>query len=486
MGEDGCQACSAGHWASLFLSIGLIPVLVLVIYASSSNIHSWRGDPAEAVGMAVELFIELAQVVGVLTLTSIEWPAALGQLFDISGFFEFVVPLHCLFGSLPNASIQYFGSLLTVPLVCLTAWVLWALSRICPCGRVWSAAKVQNVCGKVLATLFVSQITLCMLPFMCYAHPNGQDMSVLEFAGTICGTSDHIIMIIIAAFATGVCLAFIAYCTLKVYRMKQIVMAHDAHHQLEKILYIVEDFSTGNAVTFLWLKLKELLLSFVLVVEPSDSRIQVAYFYTILLGFTMFTCRTFPFKLPYFNFMDVVLHSIMLSLLCLGKDYIPNLSVEKYVESQMLVVIAGVALALCFITILLVPILNRLVRRGTGELWPIMNLGSYPTEDSLEALWQKVNKIGTDELHNIMLTWSVYDFKNFVACLLSLKPGLSTVFASASTAELAFDAHPPSATLSSRPHTCQDDDQSAARSAEPCADDASQSADIAWMGKFSL
>eukprot|EP00928_Gymnodinium_smaydae_P057294 TRINITY_DN4054_c1_g3_i1.p1 TRINITY_DN4054_c1_g3~~TRINITY_DN4054_c1_g3_i1.p1 ORF type:complete len:1570 (-),score=267.31 TRINITY_DN4054_c1_g3_i1:395-5104(-) len=432
--DDGeCKPCEGQYWALLALYLAVIVLIIYFMYkAMDAGFHRMRSDPGEAFTMSIEMGLELGQVIGVLTLTSVVWPDLLGDMLALSDYLEFSVPLYCVFMKMAPF-MKYLGALLTIPLAGATAFGWAFVSKINPIMTSWNMGRVLNMVGKFTSTLFVSQITLCMLPFMCYSHPNGLDSSVLEYPQVICGAGDHIGMILVACVGLLACVSFLAFCCYKIYNMKRIFASADANEQLHKIYFIIEDFRFGRGDTFIWFKAKELLLSLVVVVEPDDSNVQILLFGLILLVSTVMTCKYYPWKVPYLNLMDVVLHVQILLMLCIGKDYVPKLDAGKYEGSVAYVAVFGVFIALVLLTLVVVPVLNRLVKGKSGELFYLINLSRFPSEDDLSIMWNKVSKLDPASMHKAISTWQIYDCNTFMSCLSALKPSKVTMVMGASS-----------------------------------------------------
>eukprot|EP00928_Gymnodinium_smaydae_P057292 TRINITY_DN4054_c1_g2_i1.p1 TRINITY_DN4054_c1_g2~~TRINITY_DN4054_c1_g2_i1.p1 ORF type:complete len:1579 (-),score=249.66 TRINITY_DN4054_c1_g2_i1:119-4834(-) len=421
--SDGeCVPCEEVYWWMLALYLLAIVTIIYILYkALDAGFHGLRSDPAEAFSMAVEMGLEMGQVIGVLTLTSIVWPDLVNAVLDLSAYLEFSVPTYCMFKDLPPF-VNYLGALLTVPIAIAIAWVWCLVSKVNPMMATWSVPKVLNMSGKFISTLFVSQVTLCMLPFMCYSHPNGLDSSVLEYPIVICGDADHVGMIIVAVVGIILCVLFLAFCIYKIYHMKRIFSSPDAADQLKKIYFIIEDFRYGRGDTYVWLKLKELFLALVVVAEPDDSYIQVFLFAAILLASCIGTCRFYPWKVPFLNLLDVLLHIQILVLLCIGKDYIPFIDEGVYDNSAVYVFATFVFLALTIAVMVLVPLANRAIKGKGGDLLYIINMSAFPSEDDLSIMWSKVSKVTADDMHKAISKWQIYDCNTFMSCLAALQP----------------------------------------------------------------
>eukprot|EP00928_Gymnodinium_smaydae_P007448 TRINITY_DN12673_c0_g1_i1.p1 TRINITY_DN12673_c0_g1~~TRINITY_DN12673_c0_g1_i1.p1 ORF type:complete len:1569 (+),score=206.97 TRINITY_DN12673_c0_g1_i1:56-4762(+) len=424
LAADGgdCKVCEGSYWGilSVYL-VGFVMVIYCLYKALDISNHSMRADPAETFGMSMEMGLETGQIIGVLTLTSVVWPSTMSAGLGLTEYLEFSLPTYCIFAGMAP-SLSYLGALLTIPLAAGTAWVWCFFSWVNPIMKSWQKSKVLNMTFKFASTLFVSQITMCMLPFMCYSHPNGLDSSVLEYPQVICGAGDHIGMVVVASVGIVICVAFLAFCIYKIYRLPEIFKSPDAHDKLLKIYFIIEDFRFGRADTFVWLKAKELALSLVVVVEPDDSYIQILLFALILMFGMIMTGHYYPWKVPYLNAMDIFLHFQILLLLCIGKDYVPKLDDEAYSGSSAYVQAAGVSIILTTLAFALVPLVNRLVRGQSGEIFYAINMNAFPDEEDLTVMWNRVSTINAEELHEAISHWQIYDCNMFMACLARLKP----------------------------------------------------------------
>eukprot|EP00928_Gymnodinium_smaydae_P020714 TRINITY_DN18014_c0_g2_i1.p1 TRINITY_DN18014_c0_g2~~TRINITY_DN18014_c0_g2_i1.p1 ORF type:complete len:1409 (-),score=124.84 TRINITY_DN18014_c0_g2_i1:152-4123(-) len=418
--DGSCRPCESQSYFGMAVYFVIIFVSVILLYVSSSGARQWRGDAGEASIMGVTVSLQLAQILAVLTLTTVEWPEALASFVEGGGAVEFKVPFQCVFANISHPYFRYLGGLCTVPIVLACSWCVYLATACLPYSLRWRVSRVFSMCGKIFATLFTSQVTLCMLPFMCYVHPNQSDSSVIEFSATICGTGDHIVMVLIAVVGLLCCIGYVSYCMRRLSQMGSILSLPDAQERIEWILFLFEDFRHGCSHTFLWLKLKEFALPLVMVVAPSDSSIQILFFTLILLLCMFLSCRYYPWKIPFFNLMDLLTHACILTLLMLSKDYVPRS--EDYTGSRAFAMILGAACAAGFTAMLLVPFANRALRGRTGQLFQLMTLGPCPSEQKLHNIWTSVQVIEPEDLHLAMSQWQIYDCNIFVSCLDALQP----------------------------------------------------------------
>eukprot|EP00928_Gymnodinium_smaydae_P042475 TRINITY_DN28596_c0_g8_i1.p1 TRINITY_DN28596_c0_g8~~TRINITY_DN28596_c0_g8_i1.p1 ORF type:complete len:560 (+),score=90.42 TRINITY_DN28596_c0_g8_i1:219-1682(+) len=416
-----CKKCSGVDWAGFIVYLLLIPLAVVGLYLTSGAMHAWRGNPGASLSMALRMALRFVQILAVFTLTTVEWPSFVENGMDGSANVDFAVPFACISGA--DVVVGYLGGMLTLPiaLVCLSLIYLAKKMTATP----WSGNAAIATWGKICATLFVSQVTLCMFPFMCYSHPNGSS-SVLKYTATLCGSSDHTYMIIIGTIGLLLAIAFAAYCAFKTCRIKQIVEADDAHIQLERLLFVVDDFRTGMFSAFMWMRIQEFCIALTVVTVPDDTNLQIMYFFFIMLVAATCTCTFFPWKFPFHNIMAALFQVGVLCLLMVGKDYVVDAGAD-YNGSVTYVLIVGFTLAVSFIVLLIVPAVNRFARGAKGELFYIMNLGNFPTEEKINELWGSVSSLSADDIHSALSMWQIYDVLVFQTTLDALRSKRSSI-----------------------------------------------------------
>eukprot|EP00928_Gymnodinium_smaydae_P057286 TRINITY_DN4054_c0_g1_i4.p1 TRINITY_DN4054_c0_g1~~TRINITY_DN4054_c0_g1_i4.p1 ORF type:complete len:933 (+),score=119.22 TRINITY_DN4054_c0_g1_i4:154-2799(+) len=415
-----CKACTGLDWTFLVVYLLVIPVAVIALYLTSGAMHAWRGNPGASLSVALRMALRCIQILTVFTLTTVNWPSVIEDSMEGGGNFNFAVPFACIAQN--TVVLEYVGGMLTLPIAFISLLLLFLVLKAT--STPWSGNSAFAVWGKICATMFVSQVTLCMLPFMCYTHPNGSS-SVLQYTATLCGSNDHIYMVIVAVIGVLLAIAFASFCAYKTCKIKAIVEADDAHVQLERILFVIDDYRTGLFSAFMWMRLQEFCLALTMVINPDDSYLQILYFFTIMLIATSCICASFPWKFPFHNIMHVAFNVGALCFLLLAKDYV--VKVSSYDGSVSYVLIVGVVLAFTFIVLLLVPALNRLLRGGKGEMFVLMNLGSFPTEEKLDKLWGSVSSLSADDIHSALSMWQIYDVLVFEQTLTALSSKRSSI-----------------------------------------------------------
>eukprot|EP00928_Gymnodinium_smaydae_P000735 TRINITY_DN10286_c0_g1_i1.p1 TRINITY_DN10286_c0_g1~~TRINITY_DN10286_c0_g1_i1.p1 ORF type:complete len:828 (+),score=78.44 TRINITY_DN10286_c0_g1_i1:315-2486(+) len=398
-----CEHCSGSHWVGLIIYVFCVFIGVALVYATSGSGHSWRGNPAVSLSMALRIILRIVQILAVFTLTTVNWPAPIWNGLQTVAFVDFSAPFTCI--AKANVVAKYIGGMFTMPIAAICVLIIFYLSKLRPVP--WSVGHALTAWGKICAVLFVSQLTLCMLPFMCYTHPNGSK-SVLRYSSTVCGTSDHVYMSVVASVGLVIAIAFVAFCAYKTFRMQKIVEADDAQHQLERIMFLVDDFRTGMFSAFVWMRLEDFFIALTVVLVPDDSRLQIMFFFCVTMVSATLTSVCSPWKFPFHNVMNVLLQFEALVLLLLGKDYVPGVG-NDYVGSVTYVLAVGFVLSVSFTMLVLVPAVNRIVRGQKGEMFIITNLGSFPSEEEITKLWKSVSTLSSDDLHSALSMWQVYD-----------------------------------------------------------------------------
>jgi len=220
------------------------------------------------------------------------WPATVTALRATVSIFEFefgsLIPQACLFvGASDN--LLFFVTAFAFPIVIAYSWLFFALSKILPARFRWTLDKTKNMSGKILNTVFVSQITFSMIPMTCYSHPGGTQKSVADYPATLCGTQGHIIMIVWGVISLLVAIGFLAHILWIIKKVPQIIASPDHDNLVLPIVFLIEDFRVESYWMILPAKAFEFGLAMVGVVEPDSTFAQI-YLYLGVISWYNVLC----------------------------------------------------------------------------------------------------------------------------------------------------------------------------------------------------
>jgi hypothetical protein len=432
-----CQPCNDGEvifFVLLFVVMSFI--IPIMSYYTFNGRHSWKSTPMETFGISVEVLVEMMQVYGVLAALNVSYPDVMRILWAVIPDIDFgvIIPSMCLFSTSLGA---YFVATICIPLITGQSFTVYLVSKLFGKAK-WKLPTAANGACKFLNMLYVSQITMSMVPMMCYKHPDGT-MTVLAFPAVFCDYNPtRSGMLVIAIASLAFCCAFAAYIAYLVWKVPSYFCRvaqqwrgatdegeNDEGENTQRrrvstleqdkrdwLVFIIEDFRHEAYWMMVPNKLFEICMAFVLVAEP-DSTFHQILLYSLLVGvFGFTTLSIWPFKIPAVNAASVSLLAYLLVFLLIACNYINEGGEDADSE-------AYATIFTCFAVAtpisLMGAIVYNLTTRGLhGEMLPVLNgTWSYGDIELLLEKWEVVRDLHASDMKDSLRNRSYYDVRTF-------------------------------------------------------------------------
>jgi hypothetical protein len=257
----------------------------------------------------------------------------------------------------------------------------------------------------------VTQVTIGLMPFMCYSHPNPLIKSITEFPATTCDSPNAQVMNVGGILSVLVSLAFLGYLAFEMWRAPQKLNSPNGSTYMESILFSIEDFRSDMFFFNIPMKLQELSLGLVTVVYPDNARHQITAFMFIFIISLFLMSMCWPFKPPLLNLTLIALYL----LICLGlhvatvdlgdptPDDVSNASWCTYIFSV-------VGFSFMIVTIL-VGIVNRIFQRN--QLFAVVQLRPHPDYAAIATMWNGCGALSGQQLAAQLEYWEIGQIANF-------------------------------------------------------------------------
>jgi hypothetical protein len=392
----------------------------------------------ESIVVMVEALIELCQVIAIVATSAIVWPPLMTGLMDAFAAFGFEISDLAAFECMINYDKDYklyWPSSVVIPGLLLQAFAVHFLTQLFPD----SFAKFRmympftwNLCGKIINTLYVSQVALGMTPFVCYAHPEpNEHSSLVSYPGTICMEGDWAPIAIAGIISLILSAAYFAYMCFELWRLPQKMHDPNAKKYMQSITFLIEDF---RADVYYWnvpMKLTEVVFAVVFVIGAGDA-LKERIFLTFIFLFSLFgMARFWPYKAPLINLIVSITYGVLVMvLLPAGTHESPEQ--EKFGEQAMFAftIISVLSFAFVFVT----GIANIIVEGKHGNLFAYVMLRKrLPNLNEIAQSWDQIRKIDEQAMLEYLSNAQIYDINAVENMIPILAPSLAPNHISASS-----------------------------------------------------
>jgi hypothetical protein len=386
----------------------------MLLYRMLENHHHWKLSVAEFFGISVEMLIEVCQVLGTLTGINVELNIGFAQFLEVMNFFDIgaYVSVECLARDMSDP-LRYWVIMAVIPLIIVVTWIEFLLFKILPVPQrfKWKTTRTWNLSMKIFNTIFVSQISIGVMPLQCFKHPNGVVRTVMDFPATDCSTGEYVPMLLGGLLSLFISALFLAYLTFEMWRAPRKLNSPNGKEYMEIILFSVEDFRSDMYWFNIPMKIQELLLGFVTLVWTSNARFQLSGFTSIFVLSLWITCTAWPFKPPILNLMLTVLYFLIALSLHLAGDQAPP--PDQYTKdwSQALTFVSAFCGFMLMIAFIGCGICNRIFQKN--QLYAITQLRYQPNFAEIATMWNNCAALNGDQLAAQLEFWEIGQIQGF-------------------------------------------------------------------------
>jgi hypothetical protein len=361
------------------------------------------------------MIIEVCQVIGTLSGIAVTLHVDFQNLMNYLNFFDFsaYISVECL-ARFMSDSTKYWILMGMIPAMIVVAWIWYLLFMVLPVPSrfKWKFTRTWNLSMKIFNTVFVSQISIGVMPLQCNLHPNGVVRTIMDFPGTICdGNAEQISMNIAGAISLLLSALFFAYLLLEAWRAPKKLNGPNGVAYMEMILFSVEDFRSDMYWFNIPMKLQEAALGFVTVIWVSNEKHQISAFTCIFIVSLWATCMCWPFKPPLLNFMLAVLYFLLCMGLHMASDQCkaPDERMKDWAQSLtftcalmgFLLMIALIGLGIC----------NRIFQKN--QLFAVTQMRYQPDFNQIATMWNNCAALSGEALAAQLEFWEIGQIGGF-------------------------------------------------------------------------
>jgi hypothetical protein len=362
--ENKCRKCEGLD------GVGFVIFLVLAFMLSPLTYYLVNSELTSQVSSAALVCISMGTVVTVMQLSailsqiSIAWPSELHFAFELFSIFaldlRFLKP-ECASLGVRSAASKFYFSLFLLP--ALGGWIFLVSCITRMISKHDEAAKVKNLIlakkgqkdpnyksspwwvmlrpetfntfGTIYQAAFITVAMTTISPMRCYGHPNGES-SLVSDPQVICGEGEHPAMLYMG-FVTMLLfvVCFILYYVYVTHKMPQIAAVDPLFYRSRK--YMIFRFRSSTwywGVVFL---VRNFFCALTTVVDPNRPYLQTVLFVTVLLTYTVFQVRVWPWKTEGLNIIDLVSSWSMALITFFSSAYVFEASPEDELTALWLV-----------------------------------------------------------------------------------------------------------------------------------------------------
>jgi len=320
-GTDCGRKCNVKD--SLFLIaiiVGFVPVCVVVYFRTNKPIGI-RTDALGGAGIVFGMVYTCVQILSIVSASQIRFPVGITTVLSTSSVLSIntdALRSSCLLG---GASVQQFAVRCGLPSMIAPVFLaIWLLSKVMPKVKSFVADKVFNSICHLLQVLFIVVAHICITPFACYGHPNGES-SIVTYPSVLCGGADWSLFVVLAVLlALVTVIPFFSLCLMaSAYPEGKVVKFRFFFHRFRPHVY--------------WwgilLLTRHTLLAFSNMVNPDDPVSQLIFIAALFIAYLSFVCLYMPWTAIELNSFEVSTMAILTMLVITAAGFMPETTDKK-------------------------------------------------------------------------------------------------------------------------------------------------------------
>lgn len=433
-----CQDENLPLWTACFLVLGVAFLVVYYYLTSQSQSYNPQASVSTVVVCLVGLAFNMFQNVAVISAAPTAWPPLListvhsGRILTLN---VEVIGLSCIFAGPGSVLLKYLAQAAAFPLVICVILLVFVFTRLLAKAGAWGGHPFATLAwtwhgtvsliGKFCHCTFPTMVNISLIPFMCYAHPDGEE-SLVKFTDTFCWEGgDHLLMMVAGAILAGLSLVFFSLCSWSAWKVADWNPRSQAACK-----FMVEDFRPD----MLWFGMvtlcRGLLLSLPAVMASNMATLQLVLLHSVMIGSLAFQSGFQPWKSPALNLFDTLSQCMFVTLLGVGLGGLTDNEETNDVLERIGSIIC--ILLLVFFGALLVAFMltftfDKLLNHGIGKR--LINLGVVPSPRVVffllrklakrveENKWQKsavvtaMGSLGTQDLREVLSALAILELE---------------------------------------------------------------------------
>ena len=451
---SSCQDENLPLWTACFLVLGV--AFLVVYYYLTSQSYNPQASVSTVVLCVVGLAFNMFQNLAVISATPTAWPPLLTDTIRTGRILTLNVEafgLSCIFAGPGSVLLKYLAQVVAFPVVICVILLVFVFTRLLskmlnstPWGGqlaiTWTWHGTVSLIGKFCHCTFPTMVNISLIPFMCYAHPDGEE-SLVKFTETFCWEGgDHLLMMVAGAILAGLSLAFFSLCFWAAWNVADWNPRSQAACK-----FMVEDFRPD----MLWFGLvtlcRGLLLSLPAVMASNEATLQLVLLHSVMIASLVFQSSFQPWKAPALNLFDTLSQCMFVTLLGVGLGGLTDNGATTNDQLQQVGSIICILLLIFFGALLVAFTLaftfDKLLNRGIGK--GLINLGFVPSPKVVffllrqlaksveENKWQKptvakaMSSLGTRDLREVLAALAILQLEVGLEQAAVTRPGRSSM-----------------------------------------------------------
>eukprot|EP00930_Biecheleria_cincta_P096656 TRINITY_DN88478_c0_g1_i1.p1 TRINITY_DN88478_c0_g1~~TRINITY_DN88478_c0_g1_i1.p1 ORF type:complete len:1215 (+),score=175.18 TRINITY_DN88478_c0_g1_i1:112-3645(+) len=324
-GKNGCEDCG-GHlpvvWSFAFASV--LPITA-VGYVASNGKLTVKASTLSCISSSFGLLASMVQYIGLSGLLDIAWPQEMSLSLGLGRAFMLdldILQIRC--GSARDHLVHYifrgFPFLSVVATLCISHLASVLLAILTKRTQAWNRVATLNTMGQYLAMLFTMMITISVIPFVCYSHPN-EHQSLSKYPSILCGSKVHSSFRAVGALYVSLamaffCTAFWGVCMIPKWASRAEV------NKMKTFRFMMGRFQPDAWYWGVPILLRSTSTAMVMLFAPSDGLVQLILMATFFTIYSFFQVRVWPWKTHSLNIADASISSMMTCLMIMGTAFV--------------------------------------------------------------------------------------------------------------------------------------------------------------------
>jgi len=351
-GTDCGRKCNVKDSLLLIaIILGFVPVCVVVYFRTNKAI-GMRTEALGGAGIVLGMVYTCVQILSIVNASQIKFPGGISTVLSTSSVVSFntdALRSSCLLG---GASIQQFAVRCCLPSMIGPVFLaLCLLSKVLPKVKAFDTEKVFNSTCHLFNVLFIIVAHICITPFACYGHPNGES-SIVTYPSVLCGGQDWALFVVLAVLLFLVTiLPFFSLC---------VWAAAFPKGKVVKFRFFFHRFRPHVYWWGIVMLCRHTLLAFSNMVNPDDPVSQLVFIAALFIVYLAFVCLYMPWTAIELNSFEVSTMAILTMLVITAAGFMPE-TTDKTAHTNILWIwIALLALSsLCLVASALIFVCKR-------------------------------------------------------------------------------------------------------------------------------
>jgi hypothetical protein len=416
--QGACEECGAFDSVMIYLVASSLAVPIGIMYYMMDSPLTAKATTLYCTSTAFGNLVSAMQVFAVYHMLTIPWPEATKAFLEFASLFALdlqILNVGCAYGT--TAAARYLTSALFMPFVLFLIVIEYYIFNflvkvnVLPKKRAWTWPKAFNQAGQLYSMTFTTSSVLALSSMTCYSHPVDKK-SLVGYPEVICGTGEHITIILFGGFLTLCATAFLGMVVFATCKAPAKAAQGNVIF-LQRFRFVFFRFRVDVWYWGATLLIRGLILASIPPLVPDSAHLQMILIVGALLVPLVLQVRKWPWKAPLLNVVDAIISGMLIFMIVSASGFTKRVE-DADADAYKNLMTIEIIFMHCVLAVLMAMSVVALVRRGPmGSPSDVFNLSEVPDPTDLGTTWKRMSvatsAMDEDVIKEACAQFPVYD-----------------------------------------------------------------------------